>query len=231
MSTKTSNTTETLVHTADAFHFFTRAHLRELTGLKARNLTELLEHVKTVPGSVIYHHTHHFLQQHQYLSPEPPNDFAYWVTQALRHDRLGEKLASINTCDFSTIRELRERIVQVIETELGHGKDHNQAPEGNEFYFIRSVSFVLPTPYFAHDLVEFLDGLKHVTIDSLYYHIFESRLRLERPTNDFSEWLASLGEKELAVQITRLDPYTHTMEGLRNRLIQMIQKTINQKKP
>lgn len=232
MSTQTVQATQIskLARTEQAFHFFTRVHLRELTGLSAKNLTQLLEHLKTVPGSVIYHHTHHFLQQHQYLSPEPPNDFAYWVAQALRNDRLGEQLASINTCDFPTIRELRERIVAVIEAEVRGHKNQNEASEGNEFHFIRSISFVLPTPYQAHDLAEFMESLSKVTINSLYYHIYESRLRLEQPTNDFSKWMETLGEKELAAEITRLDPYTHTMEGLRNRLIQLIQKTINKKK-
>jgi len=211
----------------ETFHFFTRVHLRELTGLRAHNLTELLEHLRTVPGSVIYHHTHHFLQQHQYLSPEPPNDFAYWVTESLNNNRLGERLASINTTEFPTIRDLREKIIKTIESEAERKKDQNQAPEGEEFHFVRAVSFVLPTPYVATDLQEFLEGLKKVTIGSLYYHIFESRLRLEKPTNDFSHWLEeNLGEKALAGQINKLDPYTHTMEGLRKRLISLIEKRI-----
>ena len=138
-------------------------------------------------------------------------------------------MASVNTCDFPTIRELRERIIAVIEPEVRSGKNQNEASEGNEFYFIRSISFVLPTPYQAHDLTEFMESLSKVTINSLYYHIYESRLRLEQPTNDFSKWLETLGEKELAGQITRLDPYTHTMEGLRSRLIQLIQKAMNKK--
>ena len=37
--------------------------------------------------------------------------------------------------------------------------------------------------------------MSKVTISSLYFHIFASRLRLERPTNDFSMWLEEvLGE-------------------------------------
>ena len=211
--------------TVEPFHFFTRVHLRELTGLRAHNLTELLEHLRTVPGSVIYHHTHHFLQQHQYLSPEPPNDFAFWVTESLNNNRLGERLASINTTEFPTIRELREQIIKIIEPEVARKKDQSQAPEGEELHFMRAISFVLPTPYTAVNLSEFLKGLKKVTIGSLYYHIFESRLRLEKPTNDFSNWLEeNLGEKTLAEQIKKLDPYTHTMEGLRKRLIFLIEK-------
>ena len=55
----------------EPFKFYTQLHIPELTGLKAANLQELLDLIKTVSGSVIYHHTHRFLQQHQYLSPEP----------------------------------------------------------------------------------------------------------------------------------------------------------------
>src|SRR3990172_3770893 len=104
----------------EPFKFYTQLHMPELTGLKAANLQELLDLIKTVPGSVIYHHTHRFLQQHQYLSPEPPNDFAYWAAEVLGDHELGEMLASIDTIQFSTIRSLRERIIAVIEDYLNN---------------------------------------------------------------------------------------------------------------
>ncbi|MBI2167623.1 MAG: 2-hydroxyacyl-CoA dehydratase [Candidatus Omnitrophica bacterium] len=211
---------------ADPFHFYTRLHLRELTGLKAKNLTELAAHLETVPGSVVYHHTHHFLQQHQYLSPEPPNDFAYWVTEILQDKRLGERLASINTCDFKTIRELREKILSTIRGYLEKAKDLREAPEGEEFHLVKSISFVFPTPYSVSNLEEFAAVLKKITIHSIYFHMFEARIRLEKGTNDFSLWLEGLGEKELAQKIARLDPYTHTMEGLRTKVIQLVENRI-----
>ena len=92
--------------------------LSELTGLRAATLVQFLGLLKTVSGSCIYHHTHRFLQQHQYLSPEPPNDFAYWIAEALGEDELAEKLASIDTIQFSSIRLLREKIIVTIEDYL-----------------------------------------------------------------------------------------------------------------
>ncbi|MFA5271509.1 MAG: DUF5752 family protein [Candidatus Omnitrophota bacterium] len=218
-----------LVKAEEPFRFQTRLHLSELTGLRASNLSQLLELIKSVSGSCIYHHTHRFLLQHQYLSPEPPNDFAYWVTGVLGEDELGEKLASIDTMQYLTIHDLREEIVSVIEKHLAsnHLSKLKFASEGEEFYFIKSVSFILPTNYFAYDLKEFADILEKVTFDSIYFHIFEARLRLERYTNDFSNWIeTSLGNKELARKIARLDPYTRTLEDLRNTLIEMIKKAI-----
>jgi len=215
----------------EPFRFFTRVHLVELTGLKARNLKELLTRIETVPGSVIYHHTHHFLQQHQYLSPEPPNDFAYWVSEALNEPTLGEKLASINTCEFGTIRALREKIADTIRRFLEKKKgNQKEADEGREFHFLKSVSFILPTHYEARTLEEFAAALNKITIHSIYFHMFEARLRLEKGMNDFSLWLtAALEEKDLAKKIAKLDPYTYTMEGLRGKIIKLIESRIGSK--
>ncbi len=85
----------------------------------------------------------------------------------------------------------------------------------------------MPTPYVAHDLREFAETLRKISLGSLYFHVFESRLRLGKGLNDFSTWLQdSLGEAELAEDIARLDPYTYTLEGLRSALIQLIEKRI-----
>jgi len=101
------------------------------------------------------------------------------------------------------------------------------AVEGEEFHFIKSVSFVLPTNYIAYDLKEFVDIVKNITIDSIYFHIFESRLRLEKKTNDFSNWIeTSIGDKKLSDKISKLDPYTHTLEDLRKTIIRIVEKRI-----
>lgn len=212
-----------------SFKFYTRLHLSELTGYKVRNLKELLKILKKIPGSSIYHHTHRYLQQHQYLSPEPPNDFAYWIKEGLGEDKLAEKIASIDTIEFTSIRDLRNKIIKTIENYIKENPlcKKKYANINQEFYFIKSISFVLFTGYEVFTLKEFCDVLSKITIDSIYYHIFESRLRLEKGKNDFSNWLEnSLFEKQIASEIEKLDPYTHTMEELRNTIIKIIRKRI-----
>jgi hypothetical protein len=213
----------------EPFRFYTRLNLSELTGLKASNLEELLECLKKVPESAIYHHTHRFLQQHQYLSPEPPNDFAYWVTNVLGEKELGERLASIDTIQFNDINGLRQAFVSAVEDYLKETPKAKSrfADKDEAFYFIKSLSFVLPTNYIAHDLMEFLEMLKKITIDSIYFHIFESRLRLAKGTNDFSNWLKdSVGDSKLAVEIARLDPYSYTIEELRDKVTKLIERRL-----
>lgn len=211
------------------FKFSTRLHLTELTGLRASNLSQLLNGIKNMPASSIYHHTHRFLQDYQYFIPESTNDFAYWVSEVLGDVELGEQLASIDTMRYPKIHDLHEKIVQTIEDYLKNNVFANlRFARGNEeFHFIKTVSFVLPTNFVAYNLTDFVEILKKVTIDSIYFHVFEARLRLERPTNDFSIWIEeSLGDKELAGMISKLDPYTRTLEDLRKTIIKIIEPKI-----
>jgi hypothetical protein len=212
---------------AEPFRFHSRTYIKELTGLKAKNLRELVDTLKKVPDSVIYYHTHNFLEEHQYLIPEPSNDFAVWVNDVLGEEVLGERLASVNTFEFPSLGILRERMVVIIEEHLAGGSNSREAMPGREFCFMKSVTLVISTPYVADDLREFVEALRKISLGSLYFHVFESRLRLGRGLNDFTIWLQdSLNETELGEEIARTDPYTYTLEGLRSAFIQLIEKRI-----
>jgi hypothetical protein len=122
---------------------------------------------------------------------------------------------------------LRTELCRVIERYLEHTAEVRAAPPGMEFYFRRSVSFVLKTGPVVRTLQEFRRALKRVSLNSISFHMFDARLRLERGDNDFSNWIEkSLGQKSLADELRTLDPYTHTEEGLRQAMIVLIDKAI-----
>jgi len=211
------------------FLFYTRLHLQELTGARARDLEGLLDNIRKLSGSVIYHHTHRFIQQHQFLSPEPANDFAWWVTETLGEHKLGEELASIDTIQYSSIRALREKIIQTIENHINNMRKTGQGQFRvcsleEQFHFIKTISFVFPAPYVAGNLQEFLKILRKITINSIYFHVFEAKLRLEKGINDFSYWIdTSCARPKLAQELCKLDPYAYTLEGLRTKIINLIE--------
>jgi hypothetical protein len=205
----------------DEFRFKTRLDQTLLLGLKARNVRELLEGIESVPDSSIYHHTHRYLQQHHYLSPEPPNDFAYWIREVLNDRPLAEEIASIDTVQFGSIPALRKALAGAIRPRCGAGETLRDCPPGGEFHFMASRIFVLGTPHAAANLGEFLSALRLVTVGSLYFHIFEARLRLGRGENDFSFWFRAHGMPDLADRIASLDPYSYTLEGLRNEILRL----------
>ena len=214
------------------FRFYTSLVLQESTGLRASTLSTLAKLLRTVPDSCIYHHTHHFLLQHHYLTPEPTNDFAYWVTEVFGEEPLGELLASIDIMEYASLQELRGVLAGTIEQYLNEfpGARFKFVSQGQEFFFIKSVHVVMPIPYTASTLAEFAQILERISIRSLYYHVFDSRLRLGHPTNDFSMWLTEqLGLKALGEHVSRLDPYVHTLEALRALLLSLIRQELDRR--
>lgn len=214
---------------SEPFIFYSSLHLVELTGVRASTLPELVGHIRAIDSGSIYYHTHQFVRQHLYLTPEPPNDFAYWVSDMLGDDRLGEVLSAIDVMSYPSIGSIREALISTIEDELEDRPRLKKlvAPEGGEFNFLKAVGFVFPTGYKSSTLAEFSDYLRLVSLDSIYFHMFEARLRLERPTNDFSYWLAtSLGEEAAAANIARIDPYTQTGEGIRAKMLGILGRRV-----
>jgi hypothetical protein len=208
----------------EGFRFHTQYHLVELLGLKARNPVELLTGIKTVPASCIYYHTHRFLQQHHYLSPEPPNDFAFWLMEILHLGNLGEEFLSMDTVSYCDLEKLRRDFVDILEDYISKDGENVDCIPGFEFHFLACKTLVLPLPYTAHNLSEFAQMLSKVSIHSLYFHMFEARMRLGVPDNDFSQWLKGMGEVQLAQDISKLDPYNITLENLRRKIIRMVEK-------
>src|SRR3989339_323047 len=211
------------------FRFYSQAHLVKVLGQKAHNIGELLEGIKTVPGSSIYYHTHRFLQQHHYLSPEPPNDFAYWVGNILNQAKLSEAIASVDTISFMKIESLRQAFIEVITAHASSRHDTAMCTEGQEFYFRSCQTFVFPTNHEAGNLHEFLDQIQKVTVHSLYFHMFEAPLRLKKEGSDFVAWFKGIGEEDLAQKLARLDPYTMTLEGLRKRIAELVRHHVAKK--
>ncbi|MCD6133410.1 MAG: hypothetical protein J7J16_03740 [Deltaproteobacteria bacterium] len=209
---------------AEPFYFHTQFNLVEILNKKSKNVIELLEGIKVVPDSSIFYHTHKFLEQHHYLLPEPANDFAYWISDVLEEKTLGEEIGSVDIVDFPSIRELRNRFIEILEEHIDKNRPVRNCTEGSEFHFMACKTFILPTPYIAHNLKEFKEILRKISKSSLYFHIFEARIRLGKVDNDFSRWLRDLGKDRIAAEISHLDPYTYTLEGLREKIISIICK-------
>lgn len=71
-----------------------------------------MDGLKSVAESSIYYHTHRFLQRHQFLVPEPANDFAYWASAFLGHDPLGRALEAVDTLGYASLEDLRSALIR-----------------------------------------------------------------------------------------------------------------------
>ena len=202
------------------FVFYTERRLVVLTGRKARNLEELLSHLYQVSGSSVFYHTHYLYLIHHFEKPRFYNEFANWVSHALQEERLAERLTAIDLLAMTSIRDLREAIISTVQKHMD-GAGRRDCPRGDEFHFCEAKSFIMPTGMVAHNVPEFFEEIAQVSNSCLHFHFFEARLRLERPTNDFSKWLSDLGETKLASAIDKLDPYAVTLDELKEQIMQL----------
>ncbi|MFH1542503.1 MAG: DUF5752 family protein [bacterium] len=206
------------------FKFFTSSSLIEITGNKAYHLKDFVKQLKQIDDSSLFYHIHHSFREYSFAPGQYSNDFARWVGDDLEESRLAEKLAAIDVQEFTSLAQLRQRLVAIVEEHLENAIEIRKAPPGREFYFLRGTSIVMVTPYEAWTLDEFAKALDKVGMRSLYFHFFDSRLRLNRPTNDFSVWIErELGEKAIADKINKLDPYFVTMDQLKEKIITLCQ--------
>lgn len=207
---------------AEPFWFFTERRLVELTARRARTVPELLHHLEEISGASVFFHTHHTFLSHHFQKPVVYNDFAIWLEEALQENALAERLAAVDLLRFTSVRELREALLGVLRQHVQKAKGTpRECPPGDEFHFCRSKSFVMSTGMVAGDVREFFTMLERVSNVSLYFHLLEARLRLGRPTNDFSQWLHGRGEPALARRIEAINPYTQSLDEVKSSILRL----------
>ncbi len=206
-----------------AFLFYVPLWLTEIVGRRARSLTDLREGILRVPEASIYYHTHRFLQQRLRLSPEPPNDFAHWAGRALGRADISEALASIDMIRYRTVAEIRGRLAAVLEASLEADNGRKPpCPDGLEFHFLSARVFLSPTSHQASDLAGFSRCLAEAPAESLTFHMFGPRLGRGGAAMSYAPWLRTIGRGDMADAVDHLDPYTLTVEGLRRRLLGLV---------
>ncbi|HZW95471.1 MAG TPA: DUF5752 family protein [Candidatus Eremiobacteraceae bacterium] len=211
-----------------AFYFNTSAHLVRISREKAGTLSEFLQALRECPEGSIFQHSFRTLQEHHFIREGFSNDFAHWALSACNEPSLAEGLASVDVREFTSVAQLRERFVQIVEGFLKRTPAAVNRAAKETFYFCASDIMVIPTSFVAHTLQEFAEGLRGVSVHSIHHHFIEARLRLKLMSNDFSQWLyEDLGLTDAACQLNRIDIYTVTMEDVRKQIIRVVERALS----
>ncbi|NJD57107.1 MAG: hypothetical protein FIA94_11990 [Nitrospirae bacterium] len=207
------------------FEFRQCISILKATGRMAKNLREFRQGIAEVNEESVYHHTcQYFMKEH---AREYTNDFAHWAGESLEERALSEHLSNVDPYDFESISDLRNEFVRVIDSYLVFFPEPREVLPGDEFYFNQTITFVFPTGVRAQNLAEFLMAIKHVDVASIYYHFYEARTRLGSGIDDFSAWLENVfGKNDLAGRIRSIDPFMHTIEGIREHLIEYVEAEV-----
>lgn len=208
------------------FEFKAAAHLLFIERQQARNLDEFLSCLRSCSEGSIFQHTFRTLEEHHFIKEGFSNDFAHWVFSELGEAGLGERLASLDVREFTSLTALRQRLIDAVEEFSSRNPKARERSAGAPFYFCSSKVIVLPTEINASTLSEFIVGLQKVSVHSIQYHFIEARLRRKLESNDFSIWLdRDLGLSKIASRLESIDIYTATLEGVRRKIIQVLQES------
>src|SRR5258708_28686540 len=168
---------KTPVRTANKpFYFNSSAHLLRIGRERASTLVELLAGLRSCPEDSIFQHTFRTLEEHHFIREGFSNDFAHWTFTVCKELALAEQLASVDVREFTSIADLRERIVKIVDDYIRTNPGAGDRPVRELFYFCSSEIVVLPTPLMSRDLSEFSQSLKQVTVHCIHHHFIESRL-------------------------------------------------------
>src|SRR5712671_4040298 len=209
------------------FYFNTSAHLLRITRQKANTLSEFLTALRECPEGSIFQHSFRTLQEHHFIREGFSNDFAHWAVSACNEPSLAEGLASVDVREFTSVAQIRERFIQIVESFLQRSPAAANRAARETFYFCSSESVVIPTSFVAHSMQDFAEGLRRVTVHSIHHHFIEARLRLKLMSNDFSQWLyEDMGLTEAARKLNRIDIYTATLEDVRQQIVRIVERAL-----
>ena len=206
------------------FEFKQCITMLKATGKKAKNLREFRNALETVSKRSVFHHTYQYFLKGHIL--EYTNDFAQWAGESLEERALAEHFSNIDPYDFTDIEELRKELVRQVDDYLRRFPEPRDALSGDEFFFNETVTLVFPSGVRARNLAEFLMAIKYVEGSALYYHFFDARQRLGR-SDDFSAWFEdALGKSELAARVRSIDPFMHSLDGIRERIAAAVEDEV-----
>jgi len=210
-----------------AFYFNTSAHLLRITTQEANTLAEFLDALRACPDDSIFQHTFRTLQEHHFIREGYSNDFAHWALAACNQPGLAEQLASVDVREFTSLGELRERFIQIVEKHLQRHPSDGPRMAGDTFYFCASDIVIMPTSFVAETMQDFAQGLREVSVHSIHHHFIEARLRLKLMSNDFSQWLLEdVGLADTARALNRIDIYTATLEDVRRQVVRIVERSL-----
>lgn len=190
------------------------------TGSRAQTLRELRDILRNIHPGCIYHHFWGTLLRPQFAYREYNNDFASWCHDSL-HDRpAAERLSAIDPIDFADLEELRQEVIDVIESRLDETELVLVARADQQFHFVRSVIVVFDTYKRLAHPAELVEALPEMSPGSIFYHFIDARRRDPVGTDDFRAWLLGLGEEYASAcdSLAEVDPYFESLYVLRDHL-------------
>jgi hypothetical protein len=201
------------------------------TGEKAYNLRDLHDRLQRLDDQeVMFFHFWDGLLRPDFIDPEYQNDFASWAYHDLHDRRLAERLSILNPSKFGTMRQLRKRVIEIIEDRMDERDFDPRIDAENPFFLMHSQIVIFDTGQRMETPEDLGRFIPHMPLGSVFYHFIDACRRTHSGHNDFTEWLWAWDEhhRRLGNAIAAMDPYFKSLMEIRERLSSLFARHLGQ---
>ncbi|MDO9513243.1 MAG: DUF5752 family protein [Elusimicrobiota bacterium] len=203
----------------NAFVFYSCANIPRYTGVKAATMDEFYDGIKNSGMETIFYHIYYSLYKRHVSQIDYMNDFAEWLWKTAGAQDIAERISVFDPAKIKSLSRTKTLILKILEKHKSEVRDFARVARGKEFYFMGLLTFVAKSGIVAENEKEFFEGVKQSSVESVFYHLVGSRLRLKKVSNDFSEWLSvSCGRDDLAERINRLNLHQYNLRQIKDKI-------------
>jgi len=189
------------------------------TGLRARNLKEFRDLLETIHPDCIHYHFWAKKLRAEFGEDEFNNDFATWASINLHENKLAERLCLINPSMFKNVEELRSKLIEVVTSSIDEDQCSQDTKEGEKFQFTRSDIVLFDTGHLISNPGQLKELIPNLPLGAVYYHFIESN----NISLNIVTFVKNAGDEysDLAIRLSKLDPYFFTLPELQSRASQI----------
>jgi hypothetical protein len=120
---------------------------------------------------------------------------------------------------FSDTKELRKKLIEVIELSLEEDELTQNTKEGEQFQFTRSDIVLFDTGHLISNPGQLKELIPNLPLGAVYYHFIESN----NISSNIVTFVKNAGDEysDLAIRLSKLDPYFFTLPELQSRASQI----------
>jgi hypothetical protein len=201
-----------------AFELTSVVHLVRPAGDRARSLESLRAGIELArPESLFYHAIQCPLRR-----PEsdglPPDDFSGWVNGVLQDRETAERLSFAVQGHGGSEVELRQALLEALETVSEKDRRERAASAESEFVFLTAESVRVPVGVAARDPDHLVEALGAADPGVWFYHLIEEPW-YQPGTPPVARWAHELGESRLARLLEEEALSGRGLEEMRRRLL------------
>jgi hypothetical protein len=200
------------------FELLSVVHLVRPAGARARNLESLRLWIAEATAATLFYHTVQCPLRHPHALEPPPDDLSAWVHGVVQDRETAERIAFAVQSRSGSAADLRDALLEVLESVPEKARFAHAAPPASEFVFLTAESVPVPTGVMAADAEELVRCLGEAEPGVWFYHLIEEPWYAPGPPA-LVRWARDHGGPQLARLLEEEGRGGRSLAGMRRRVL------------